>query len=61
MDAGFDGAQFSGDAGRDTGFIGARARPAKYINSWPATWTTREACEAEEDGWLCLVRVEEQP
>ncbi|MGB6164706.1 MAG: pentapeptide repeat-containing protein [Pseudonocardiaceae bacterium] len=71
MDAGFDGAQFSGsatfdkaqfsgDSGRDAGFIGARARPAKGIaHSWPATWTTREACEDEEDGWLYLVRVDE--
>jgi len=56
----FNKAQFSGDSGRDAGFIGARARPAKGIaHSWPATWTTREACEDEEDGWLYLVRVDE--
>ena len=65
--ANFDEAQFSGQANfdrarfsEDARFDRARARPAEdRAHSWPATWSTREACEGEEDGWLYLVRVEE--
>ena len=55
-EAPFGGAQFSGN----TRLAGARTRPAEDgFCSWPTTWSTREACEGEEDGWLYLVRVEE--
>lgn len=41
-------------------FSRARARPVEgRVFFWPATWSTREAGEGEEDGWLYLVRVEE--
>jgi Pentapeptide repeats (9 copies)/Pentapeptide repeats (8 copies) len=41
-------------------FSRARARPVEgRVFFWPATWSTREACDGEEDGWLYLVRVEE--
>lgn len=47
----FDSAQFSGN----TSFVSARARPAENdAHVWPASWTTREAGEDEEDGWLYL-------
>jgi uncharacterized protein YjbI with pentapeptide repeats len=67
--AGFGGAQFSGIAGFSGDhfagigwFGGARARPesralSDHVHSWPVTWTTREAAEGDEDGWLYLVRV----
>ena len=70
----FSRAQFSGDTifaryevsggeavfDMDVGFDGARARPMVEgrVHVWPATWSTREAREGEEDGWVYLVRVE---
>ena len=66
-EAPFGGAQFSGNTRFDeakfsgnTRLAGARTRPAEDgFCSWPTTWSTREAGEGEEDGWLYLVRVEE--
>lgn len=46
--------------GRKTTFDGAQARPhLRYV--WPAGWATREAraAEAEVEGWVYLVRVED--
>jgi hypothetical protein len=64
--AGFDEARFRGPTTfsmaqfSEPTFSGARARAMKgYTHSWPATWSTREACEGDEKGWLYLVRVEE--
>jgi uncharacterized protein YjbI with pentapeptide repeats len=52
----FDEAEFAEGAK----FDGARARPVEdRIHVWPATWSTRDACEGEEAGWLYLVRLEE--
>lgn len=55
-DVSFATAQFSGDVVFDR----ARARPVKDgVHSWPAPWTTRQASESEESGWLYLARVEQ--
>jgi hypothetical protein len=54
----FSGAYFSGSGW----FGGARARPesrarSDHVHSWPEMWTTREATEEDQDGWLYLVPV----
>jgi hypothetical protein len=44
-----------------TDFYDARARPlGDDAHLWPATWTTREAGEGDEGGWLYLIRLDEQ-
>ncbi|MCA1603465.1 MAG: pentapeptide repeat-containing protein [Acidobacteria bacterium] len=63
----FDMAEFSGGTAFDTATFsrevtlgGARARPADdHDYSWPAGWTTRDASDREEEGWVYLTRIDD--